>query len=338
MNNADKATESFKKALELWEQGDLAKAAKCLRRALKLDPVPIFWSILVEVLIDMGKHSEALTAARKAERLALTKRWRKKLGKEKLGSRLALTYLSIGRIHQEAGRMKLAERNYRRSLDAGPRVFTCVFLAVLLAELGRDQEAKKYYERALALEPDYEEAHYNLGVWYRRHDKYALAEQHFRKAIAIDPKYVLALRELGTLLWRLGESRWEESAKLLRKAVRLAPDDPWNRLFLADILWCLDRNKAAEAQYREALGLDPSSGVAHSHYGQLLAEEGRDRQAEQRFRKALQLDPKDRSARYHYGRLLLDLSRTGEARKMLTRAARLGHGKAKRLLEEVRSE
>jgi Flp pilus assembly protein TadD len=44
-------------------------------------------------------------------------------------------------------------------------------LGVIYTELNRLDEAEQSYERAVALKPNYAEAHYNLGVFYELHRK-----------------------------------------------------------------------------------------------------------------------------------------------------------------------
>jgi tetratricopeptide (TPR) repeat protein len=66
-----------------------------------------------------------------------------------------------------------------------------------LKELGRLDEAEANYSRAIALKPDYVEAHYNLGVLLFESRKYNLAAEqfelcdiHLRKLYAIQCSYL----------------------------------------------------------------------------------------------------------------------------------------------------
>src|SRR5207244_536122 len=90
---------------------------------------------------------------------------------------------------------------FRASLAAKPRSWTWVELAALFF-YEDDEQATACLREALKLEPDYEEAHYNLGCCLARLQDLPLAEHHFRRAIAIDPEYAPAFAELGRLLSR----------------------------------------------------------------------------------------------------------------------------------------
>lgn len=55
------------------------------------------------------------------------------------------------------------------------------------ARLGNDSGAIASFERAVALRPDYMEAHFNLGLAYMRAEAWAEAAEAFRSVLAIDP-------------------------------------------------------------------------------------------------------------------------------------------------------
>ena len=84
------------------------------------------------------------------------------------------------------------------SKNPGPGCYSVAHLD----RLGRHDEAEECLRKALEVDPDYDEAHYNLGYNYKKEGKFALAEKHLRRAIEIDPKYAQAYAELGALLLR----------------------------------------------------------------------------------------------------------------------------------------
>ncbi|MFX4967320.1 tetratricopeptide repeat protein, partial [Acinetobacter baumannii] len=53
---------------------------------------------------------------------------------------------------------------------------------------------------ALALAPEFTEAHYTLGTAHQKLDCTVEAEAAFRAALALKPDYVEALNSLGTVL------------------------------------------------------------------------------------------------------------------------------------------
>jgi hypothetical protein len=70
-------------------------------------------------------------------------------------------------------------------------------------------------------------------------------------------------------------------------------------------------------------------------YGDFLACERTDRiTAESYLRKAVEIEPKGDAGNYYLGKHLLHWDREVEAKKFLTTAARLGHAKARELLQQ----
>jgi tetratricopeptide (TPR) repeat protein len=69
-----------------------------------------------------------------------------------------------------------------------------------LADQGRYAEAVEHYRRALEINPDSAEAHYNLGNALALQGKYAEAIKHFRKALQIRPDDAKARQSLNAAL------------------------------------------------------------------------------------------------------------------------------------------
>src|SRR2546426_786091 len=70
---------------------------------------------------------------------------------------------------------------------------------------GKLEDAIASYRLALALKPDYAEAHKNLGIALWDHGKLAEAIACFRQALALKPDYVHAHAGLGLALLRAGD-------------------------------------------------------------------------------------------------------------------------------------
>jgi len=82
-------------------------------------------------------------------------------------------------------------------------------------------EAIAIYLKVLELEPEHAAAHINLGTLYYNRQKFASAENHYRRAIKADPRYALAYFDLGNVLDET--NRVEEAIVAYRTALQLAP-------------------------------------------------------------------------------------------------------------------
>jgi len=84
---------------------------------------------------------------------------------------------------------------------------------------GRLQDAKRFYQEALRLDPSYVDALNNLGVLYIRDKDYTAARRSFEKAIQLQPSYVDSYYNLACLYAIEGDER--QSLAHLKKAASL---------------------------------------------------------------------------------------------------------------------
>ena len=84
---------------------------------------------------------------------------------------------------------------------------------------GRLQDAKRFYQEALRLDPSYVDALNNLGVVYIRDKDYTAARKSFERAIQLQPGYVDSYYNLACLYAIEGDER--QSLDHLKKAASL---------------------------------------------------------------------------------------------------------------------
>jgi tetratricopeptide (TPR) repeat protein len=88
-------------------------------------------------------------------------------------------YANLGRLLHADGHLDEAEAVYETGLRACDADATLLFnLAVLLEDRGRNDDAARRYREALALEPDFADAHCNLGLLYERSGNERAALRH----------------------------------------------------------------------------------------------------------------------------------------------------------------
>ena len=112
-------------------------------------------------------------------------------------------------------------------------------MGVALQELGRLEDAETSCKKAIAIKPDYAEAHSNLGNTLKELGRLKDAETSYNKAIAIKPDYAEAHSNLGFVLKGLG--RIAEAEASFAEAVRLKPDFIKARNEMLTCLYLMDK-------------------------------------------------------------------------------------------------
>jgi Flp pilus assembly protein TadD len=85
--------------------------------------------------------------------------------------------------------------------------------------------------RALAVSPDFAEAHNELGVWFFARGRVPEALVHLRRAVALSPDSAVAHSDLGGALAQAGKR--DEALVHIRKALSLDPGNTAARENLA---------------------------------------------------------------------------------------------------------
>lgn len=90
-------------------------------------------------------------------------------------------------------------------------------------EITSVEQAKDAYERALRADPDFADAHVNLGRLLHEEGAPAAAEKHYRAALDADPEHDTAAFNLGVALEDLG--RIDDAVAAYRHAITLDPEN-----------------------------------------------------------------------------------------------------------------
>jgi tetratricopeptide (TPR) repeat protein len=139
---------------------------------------------------------------------------------------------------------------------------------VIAAEKGAFQVAIDSYKRAIALEPDNCDVHFNLGNVLRDKGDLKPALASYRAALQIKPGDPDVVFNMATVLHGLGELNAAE--KLFRQLVELSPKDHNAHSNLGGVLFRLNRTEEAIDCFRRALELRPAFVEAHDNLCEVL--------------------------------------------------------------------
>ncbi len=240
----------------------------------------------------------------------------------RFGRPRAASLNDLGKAYLGLGRPQEARRCFRKALALQPdHAEFHVNLGVALAELGRPAEAERSHRRASILQPGDARAHYNLGNTLRDLGRLDEARESYRRALALEADYAEAHNNLAITLCELG--RLEEAEPEYRAALAIRPDSLAAYHNLGNLLRDVGRLPEAEQVYREALGLDPSIFPTIVNLGNILKQQGRLEEAEQAYRQALALEPDSAEVHYSLGNALYQSGRLDEAHASYGRALTL---------------
>jgi tetratricopeptide (TPR) repeat protein len=134
--------------------------------------------------------------------------------------------LSLAADLEDEGNLSAAVEAYRAyTAAAGPRAPVCFAMAELLYRLGETAAARERYYMAIELDEDLVEARANLGCVLAEQGERELAVAALEGALAMHPDYADAHFHLARTLDELG--RENDAARHWREFLRLAPESPW---------------------------------------------------------------------------------------------------------------
>ena len=180
-----------------------------------------------------------------------------------------------------------------------------------LKYLGKHDDAVASYHKAIAIKPDFFDAHYNLGNALKNLGKYDEAVASYNKAIAIRPDYVDAYINLGDALSSLGQL--DEAVVSYNKALNIKPDYAEVHYNLGNIFNLLVKRDEAVARYNKAIAIKPDYAEAHDNLGVVLSDLGRLDEAVVSYNKAINIKPDYAEAHNNLGNALKELGQLDEA-------------------------
>jgi tetratricopeptide (TPR) repeat protein len=156
------------------------------------------------------------------------------------------------------------------------------------AILGRDAEALRDIDRAIALHPGNARSWFMRGTLHMRAARNERARADFDRALAIDPLNGEALARRCLVLMRL--KMLDAALADCERAVSLVPTDVGSHVVLGMARALRGETALAERHYRRALQLDPADAMAQYQYGVLLKVTGRVEEARRRLSAACRTD------------------------------------------------
>lgn len=149
-------------------------------------------------------------------------------------------------------------------------------LGATYVALNDGRAARNAFEEAIRIDPDYEEALYNLAALDEKTNPQRSVEL-LERAIQIDPDYAIAHQVLGRLSQRANDLPRAEYH--FRRSLEIDPADYWSNIYMANLLGVLGRNVEAEQAYKFATNLHPEIAGGVETFARFLESIGKDEEA-----------------------------------------------------------
>jgi len=153
--------------------------------------------------------------------------------------------------------------------------------------IGKFEESKSIYEKAIQFKPNYAEAYNNLGILYKKMKKYNDSEFNYKKAIHLKHDYAEAYNNLGILYMETG--KFDDSIKFLKKAIDINPNLYQAYFNLGLSLENLINYEEAIKNLKSATEIKKDYAEAFCDLGRLYKVIGKFSESETYLKKAIEL-------------------------------------------------
>ena len=267
---------------------EFAKAELTLKRALNLKPdSPETLSLLAQVYSAQQKPVDALDLLVRAHKLApentdviyylarvsMSQNYYedsipllesgRKIAPQRMDLRAAL-----GESYFMSGRAEKAIEEFKQLIELDPTARSYAFLGLTYRQLGRFDEARKYFEEGLKKEPRNPSCLFNIGYIEERQGDHEAAEKRFQEVLRLSPDHAETLLELANL--RIASKRYAEAAVLLRKYVRVSRAPAPGYYKLAMVERSLHQTEAAQRDMSVFQTLSKNASTGPYPYEQLF--------------------------------------------------------------------
>ena len=259
---------------------DLDKALEHLSKAAALRPEVAEYHFRVgTVNLEAERFPEAIVSLKKARDLEPA------LARHHVPLALALSRTGDRKGAIEAIRAILPLSPDRRDLEVAQKVMARI--------------TDPFHEFPKAIEADFQRGLEAL----EKNDAPQQAIVAFEEILEKFPDLAVVRAVLGLCFYRLDDTG--RAMDELHRALELAPEDPRNHLYLADLYFSKERLDRAAEEYHAVLERDPLSDRAYERLGAIAMQRGNAAEAAGFLHTLVVIKPDDTVARYNWGLAML---------------------------------
>ena len=224
----------------------------------------------------------------------------------------ATYYSYLGDAYRALGKFDDARHAYQKALKLDPNLVPALGnLGLTLQDQGRLDEALAAFQRVLALVPDSVDALINIGVILQDKLDFKAAIDAFQQVLKLAPGRAEAHFNLGAVLAKT--KQFSRAAHHFQCAVELDSGRSESWVGLGRALTATDKKLEAIAAFDKALVLEPGNLGALVEMSSLMRKAGCPTRAVVLLQRVLELCPNDRIATINMGIALLDAGEPAQA-------------------------
>ncbi|MAZ49239.1 MAG: hypothetical protein CME65_11815 [Halobacteriovoraceae bacterium] len=194
--------------------------------------------------------------------------------------------------------------------------------AVELFQANYDEKAKEYFERALELDPGFEDAYESLGVLYGRMENFEKAIELMEQLKSINSKSMMAYTNLSLYHMKLGNIKtaedYKSQATLLNFEILGDEAEKKRKQDELQKQKQIDRDRR-EGMFLQVLEMDSEDAMANNGMGEILLEKNQPELASKHFKAAIDSDKKYSVAYLGLAKCFIKLNKLKELEETLSR-------------------
>lgn len=235
-------------------------------------------------------------------------------------------YFNLATVYNQTKNIPEAVKNYTLSLRINPlsrEAYAALGNIFLSNPEYLNDDVEKFFQQTVYFYPENKDFWNNLGYFYVKRANFGAAQGAFRQALAIDPDFLVAKKNLINVLNQMGKTdqnlvrieelfqkldkeieskNWPRALEIAKELKKLQPNSLRVNFYLANILFTVGRFNEAIELYQEILQKHPDNIAVRTNLALVYTELKQEENARKEWEYILAHDPNNELAKKYLRR------------------------------------